>query len=368
MTSNVRAVLFDLDGTLLDSLPAFLAITRRACRELGWPQPGAGYMREVMTLGRSPIEALLGPVDNAEERRAQLTEVSMRLWKPVFQQEARLFHDALPVLQRLFDQGFRLGVVTDSNHFVVKCLTGARGCPPLEVIVTRDEAPARKPSPTGIELALRHMGVEPHAAAYVGDNPIDIQAASSAGVRAFGITTGASRREDLLPHSPHAVVDSLTELHGHLPAWTQPVRGANPAPAILRGELVSGLGQAGGFLAVDWVRDAIEAMLGGPFYPGTVNLDCGAPGAQIAVRHRHDNRLRRFELPARDGFCPALLHAVQLSHGLSSTPALLLWPQVPGYPDEKLELICRIPLREGWALAEGAMLELRYLNTQEPWP
>ncbi len=368
MTSRVRAVLFDLDGTLLDSLPAFLAITRRACRELGWPQPGAGFMREVMTLGRSPIEALLGPVDDAEERRAQLTAASTRLWKPLFEQEARLFHDTLPVLQRLFDDGFRLGIVTDSNHFVVKRLTSARGCPPLEVIVTREEAPARKPSPSGIDLALRRMRLEPHAAAYVGDNPIDIQAASSAGVRAFGITTGASRRDDLLPHGPHAVVDSLTELHVHLPAGPQPIQDAPGAPAIVRGELVSGLGQASGFLAVDWVRDAIEAMLGGPFHPGTVNLDSDARGAQLAARHRHDVRLRRFELPARDSFCSALLHAVELSHGLLSTPALLLWPQVAGYPDEKLELICPIPLREGWALADGAMLDLRYLTTQEPWP
>ena len=75
MSAPARAALFDLDGTLLDSIPAFLAITRRACRELGWPQPAPGYIREVMTLGRSPIEALLGPVpDPAEIGRASCRE------------------------------------------------------------------------------------------------------------------------------------------------------------------------------------------------------------------------------------------------------------------------------------------------------
>lgn len=364
MSAPSRAALFDLDGTLLDSIPAFLAITRRACRELGWPQPAPGYIREVMTLGRSPIEALLGPVADAEARRRALTATTMNLWKDVFAEEARLFHDTLPVLQRLSAAGWRLGIVTDSNHFVVSRLTEAPGCPPIDVIVTRDEAPARKPSPSGIELALRQLGLAPGAAIYVGDNPIDIQAAHGAGVRAFGITTGASLREDLLPYNPHAVLDSLTQLHAHL-AETAP---AATASLTVRGELVSGLGEASGFLAINWVREAIEARLGSPFYPGTVNLAADPNSAALAARLRHDMRLRRFELAARDGFCPALLHAVELTHHAMRTPALLLWPQVPGYPDGKLELICTIPLRTRWALTDGAVLDVRYLTVEEPWP
>lgn len=364
MTASSRAVLFDLDGTLLDSIPAFLAITRRACKELGWPQPEPGYIREVMTLGRSPIEALLGPVENPDALRRQLTAVSQNLWKDVFAQEARVFHDTLEVLQRLTGDGYRLGIVTDSNHFVVSHLTRTPGCPPIEVIITRDEAPARKPSPSGIELALQGLRLTPQSAVYVGDNPIDIQAAHGAGVRAFGITTGASLREDLLPHGPHAVLDSLTQLHAHL-AEAMP---ESTTSATVRGELVSGLGEASGFLAVGWVREAIEARLGGPFYPGTVNLATGPQDAAKAARCRHNPRLRRFELPARDGFCPALLHAVELTHRFMRTPALVLWPQVPGYPHDKLELICPIPLRAGWALDDGAPLEVRYLTLEEPWP
>ena len=364
MTASPRAVLFDLDGTLLDSIPAFLAITRQACVKLGWPQPQPGYIREVMTLGRSPIEALLGPVDDHDARRSELTAASLSLWQDVFAGEVRLFNDTLAVLQRLAGDGYRLGIVTDSNHFVVSQLTGLAGCPPIEVIITRDEAPARKPSPSGIELALRRLGLGPHAAVYVGDNPIDIQAAHGAGVRAFGITTGASLREDLLPHGPHAVLDSLSQLHAHLATSTPQAA----TSATVCGELVSGLGEASGFLAINWVREAIEAWLGGPFYPGTVNLTVGPVGATLAARCRNNPSLRRFELAARAAFCPALLHAVELTHRFMRTPALLLWPQVPGYPDDKLELICPMPLRARWALSDGARLDVRYLTVEEPWP
>ena len=364
MSAASRAALFDLDGTLLDSIPAFLAITRRACRELGWPQPGAGYIREVMTLGRPPIEALLGPVPDVEARRSELGTATMKLWQDVFAQEARLFHDTLPVLQRLAAAGWRLGIVTDSNHFVVSHLIEAPGCPPIDVIITRDEAPARKPSPSGIELALQRLGLPPQAAFYVGDNPIDIRAAHGAGVRVFGITTGASLREDLLPHGPHAVLDSLSELPDHLAAGL-PFPGSGP---VVSGKLVSGLGEAGGFLDIPWVREAISACLGGPFYPGTVNLALSPEDAAQVVRYRDDPRLRRFHLPARGDYCPALLHAVQLSHRFMRTPALLLWPQVQGYPVDKLEMICPMPLRSGWRLADGTRLDVRYLTLEEPWP
>ena len=92
---------------------------------------------------------------------------------------------------------------------------------------------------------------------------------------------------------------------------------------------------------------------------------------QVAVhvaRYRQDARLRRFELPARGDYCPALLHAVELSHLFMRTRALLLWPQMPGYPDDKLELICPMPLRSGWSLSDGARLDVRYLTVEEPWP
>lgn len=367
MSAPARAALFDLDGTLLDSIPAFLAITRRACRELGWPQPAPGYIREVMTLGRSPIEALLGPVPDPDARRRELTAASMKLWQDVFAEQARLFHDTLAVLRHLVDAGWRLGIVTDSNHFVVSRLTDTPGCPRIDVIITREEAPARKPSPSGIELALQRLGLPPAAAIYVGDNPIDIQAAHGAGVRAFGITTGAALREDLLPHGPHAVLDSLSELPGHLTVPLPAAAAAPPVP-IVSGTLARGLGEAGGFLDIPWVREAVSTALGRPFFPGTVNLALDPQAAAQVARQRHEPRLRRFELPARGDYCPALLHAVELSHRFMRTPALALWPQVPGYPDDKLELICPMPLRSGWRLDDGARLDVRYLTLEEPWP
>jgi CTP-dependent riboflavin kinase len=116
------------------------------------------------------------------------------------------------------------------------------------------------------------------------------------------------------------------------------------------------------------VRDAIETVLGGSFHPGTVNLALDAMTAAQVARLRVEPGLRRHELAARGDFCPALLHAATVTHGAFSTPALLLWPQVPGYPDDKLELICPIALRDGWGIADGARLEVRHHTLEDTWP
>jgi len=117
MTASSRAVLFDLDGTLLDSIPAFLAITRRACTQLGWPQPQAGYIREVMTLGRSPIEALLGPVENPDALRRQLNDrASLRNRFEALQEALCL--EAVPERIECFDISHTQGEATVASCVV----------------------------------------------------------------------------------------------------------------------------------------------------------------------------------------------------------------------------------------------------------
>lgn len=346
----VYAVLFDMDGTLLDSTSTYFEITRRACLELGWPAPGEHLMREVMTRRRHPVEALFGDVPDAAAREQALTGAAMKLWQPLFTELARPFADAVPVLDALHRAGMRLGVVTDSNDFVVARVAGAPGCPPFDTVVTRERAGARKPSPAGIELALADLGVAPEAALYVGDNPCDIEAATAAGVRAVGITTGPSLREDLEGCGAHAVIDALTELPALLA----------PGAPVVHGELATGLGKAGGFLALDWVGAQVRTLLGSEFYPGTVNLRLSEAAARLVERHRDDAALVRHEIDPAPGFCRAWCHAVELGRAGERIPALTLWPEVDGYASTQVEVICAPRLRDHWRLADGQRLTVHY--------
>ena len=348
---ETHAILFDVDGTLLDSTPAFLEITRRACRDLGWPQPQDDLMRQVMTLRRSPAEILFpdGEMDSETVQR-ELSAAAMAVWTEIFERIAHPFPDSIETLRALHTAGYRLGVVTDSNHQVVQRITGQPGCPPLDVVITRDEAGARKPDPAGIRLAVTQLGLAPEAVLYIGDNPIDIEAAHGAGVRVLGVTTGPSLREDFAPFAPHGVIDALAEL----PALVR------LAPPMVTGRLARGRGEAGSFLRIDWVREQIEAALGGPFHAGTLNLECSPAAAAVVARQRDAATLERYRIEPQGDFCAAWCHTVELSHGELASPGLLLWPEVPDYPQTKLELILPQRLEAPWPLEEGTSFRLRY--------
>ncbi len=346
------AILFDIDGTLLNSTPAFEQIMLEACHRLQWPDPPDDMMQQLMTYRRDPIEMLFGKVDDAKARADALHETAQSLWQPLFEQIAHPFDDAIEVLNHFQRNGFRMGIVTDSNHQVVERITRQPDCPVMDVIITRDESGVRKPDPRPMQLSLEGIGLDPSAVIYVGDNPGDIEAGAAVGMAVIGITTGPSSREMLTDAGAVAVVDSLSELPELL----------TRAPPTITGQLATGLGIASDFTHANGVKQWLDATLGAKAHPGTVNLHCSENTASVVARHRHDPWLQKHVLPGAGHYCDAHFHRVSLTthDDKHATPALLMWPEVPNYPAHKLELICALPLRQQWQLADRQTLKIRY--------
>lgn len=350
---NVHALLFDVDGTLLDSSPAYLEVMKRACAILGWPSPGADLMQQIMTFRRSPIEVLFGQDGVTEDREQALFKTSRGLWDEVFGALARPFPDVIDTLRVLSDQGYRLGIVTDANHQVAEQVTRQPGCPPMDIVITREESGVRKPSPLPIRMALDGLGLHPEAVLYVGDNPTDVAAGKAAGVGTIGITTGPSKHH----HLQAAGADTIVRRFSSLPLVVR------HRPPVLQGVVRSGLNQAHAFTSLDWVRNRLGEMLGASPWPGTLNVEISAAAATVVARVRHQPGLLRHIMEPRGDFCRAICHRVELQHPDRPTyriDALLLWPEVSGYPDQKLELVCPVPLREHWSLMENQPLLVRY--------
>jgi pyrophosphatase PpaX len=211
MASVVRfpVVLFDLDGTVVDSGAIILASMRHATREvLGQEFGDAELLQAVGGPGLEAQMAVFAP-DQVDE----LVRVYRAHNEPL--------HDDLEacagmadVLVRLRDQGRRLGVVTAKRRATVE-LAFARV--PLghlfETIVGGDETERHKPDPEPLLLAAARMGADPAEIAYVGDSPFDIRAAKAAGMHAIGVTWGRIHdRERLEREEPDAIVDSAEEL------------------------------------------------------------------------------------------------------------------------------------------------------------
>jgi pyrophosphatase PpaX len=208
-----ETVLFDLDGTVVDSGAIILASMRHATREV----LGRDYSDEEL------LQAVGGP--GLEAQMSALAPEHVERLVDVYRAHNEPLHDALEacagmgeVLVRLRDEGRRLGVVTAKRRATVE-LAFARV--PLghlfEAIVGGDETERHKPDPQPLLLGAERLGADPAGTAYVGDSPFDVRAAKAAGMFAVAVTWGGIHDRSLLEaEDPDAVVDSAEELLGVL--------------------------------------------------------------------------------------------------------------------------------------------------------
>jgi pyrophosphatase PpaX len=206
-------VLFDLDGTVIDSGAIILASMRHAAKEvLGAEPPDDELMAAV---GGPGLEAQMHAL--APDRVDELVSVYRAHNEPL--------HDGLvccagidDLLVRLKDEGRRLGIVTAKRR---KTVALAFDQIPLEhlfeTVVGGDETQRHKPDPEPLLLALERLGANAEDTAYVGDAPFDVKAAKAAGVFSIAVTWGGIHaRERLEAEKPDAIVDDAEELYGVL--------------------------------------------------------------------------------------------------------------------------------------------------------
>ena len=206
-------VLFDLDGTVIDSGAIILASMRHAAKEvLGIEPPDDELMAAV---GGPGLEAQMHAL--APDRVEELVTVYRAHNEPL--------HDTLAacagmdhVLVRLKDEGRRLGIVTAKRRATVEL---AFATVPLghlfETVVGGDETTRHKPDPDPLLLALDRVGAQPDETAYVGDAPFDVRAAKAAGIHAVAVTWGGIHaRERLEAEDPDVLVETAEELYGVL--------------------------------------------------------------------------------------------------------------------------------------------------------
>jgi pyrophosphatase PpaX len=202
-------VLFDLDGTVVDSGAIILASMRHATREVLGSEHSDEELMEAV--GGPGLEAQLGAFD--PERVDELVRVYRAHNEPL--------HDTLEacegmedVLVRLHEEGRRLGVVTAKRRSTVELAFARVPIAHLfETVVGGDETEKHKPDPEPLLLAAERMGVDPTTAAYVGDSPFDMRAAKAAGMFAIAVTWGRIHdRERLEREEPDAIADAAGDL------------------------------------------------------------------------------------------------------------------------------------------------------------
>ena len=191
-----QAVLFDLDGTLVDSAPDFIAVINRMRADRGHDPMALGDLRPVVSKGSRAMLAAGFPDVGSSEREAWVQEFLDR-YEAELGLHGKPFDGVEPVLAALEAHGTPWGIVTNKPEYLARKLMPLLGWESrCAVLIGGDTLPVRKPDPLPLLHAAGSIGVAASDCVYVGDDERDILAARAAGMPSVVALWGYRLRED----------------------------------------------------------------------------------------------------------------------------------------------------------------------------
>ena len=208
--SQKKAVIFDLDGTLLDTLQDLGDSLNRMLVHFGYPTHSYEAVREMVGNGATvlTLRAIPGGEENpnAEECiayfRANYNDKSNKKTKP--------YDGIIELLDRLKEKGIYTAVVTNKPHHAATAICEGFFGNKLDMVIGDREGVRRKPYPDSVFEVMEKLGAK--EAVYVGDADTDIEVAKNAGLPSVSVTWGFRDREFLVDHGADLLVDDASEL------------------------------------------------------------------------------------------------------------------------------------------------------------
>jgi phosphoglycolate phosphatase len=214
----VAAAIFDLDGTIIDSVGIYRRIVDATLDRLSLPPVSMVRLRDAAENDEFDWLKVF-----PEEIDPENTDLIQTAWAVVAEISPKMFSDAVAlipgtaeILTRIAQSGKILALVTS---------TPQKSMPPKIVplvdagihhlfaeIITLDDAARRKPAADPLIECLKRLGIAPEKSVYVGDTRVDIKAGKAAGTKTIGVLTGFDDFESIQEEQPDAIIDSITGL------------------------------------------------------------------------------------------------------------------------------------------------------------
>jgi phosphoglycolate phosphatase len=210
MAKHFDLIVFDWDGTLMDSAGVIVASIQNAARDLGLAAPDDAACRQIIGLGLTEALAQLFPDLPASEH----PRLVGRYRHHYLGQDAEipLFAGADAVVRKLHAADYLLGVATGKSRKGLDRVLGYTGLGAFFHATRCADECFSKPHPEMLEQLMTELGARRERTLMIGDTSHDLQMARNAGVAALAVSYGAHDKRDLMPHAPVACVDTVEEL------------------------------------------------------------------------------------------------------------------------------------------------------------
>lgn len=210
-------ILFDLDGTLIDSVPDLHYCVNATMADLGLPARSEAAVRTWVGNGveRLVERALADDLDGCPE--AELLDEALPIFRRHYAENTSgrsvVYPGVREGLDFVQDAGYRIGCVTNkAEAFTMPLLADKDLLDRFEVVVSGDTLPVKKPDPGPLFYAAGWFRADPKRCLMVGDSRSDVKAARAAGFSVICMSYGYNHGEDIRDYGPDAVIDSLIEL------------------------------------------------------------------------------------------------------------------------------------------------------------
>lgn len=207
----MTAFIFDLDGTLADTIPLIHQTTRLALARFGLTASEA----EITSFIGIPL-VVVGAHFLGDARKEEYMQAFYEYYQQ-FKGEVKAFPDLQAMLAQLRDAGAKLGVATSKRKGpAFETLETIGLLEFFSVVVHSESGCGFKPGPGPAEHTMRELGSESHHSWFIGDSVHDIACAKAAGIRSVAVSWGVYSRDQLAEAEPEYVCETVVELHALL--------------------------------------------------------------------------------------------------------------------------------------------------------
>lgn len=207
-----KAVIFDLDGTLLNTLGDLTAAVNHALTAHGLPTRTEAEVRTYLGDGVRELVARACPADTDEATRAEVMAAYLPYYAAHNMDLTRPYEGVEQLLVALRDAGYRIAVVSNKHDAGAQALCGRFFADYLDLTVGADGTRPLKPAPDGVLYAMERLQVTPDAVWYVGDSVQDVRTAHNAGVKCVAVTWGFQDADRLAAEKPTVMARTAAEL------------------------------------------------------------------------------------------------------------------------------------------------------------